>query len=133
MARPRLRSLIVDAKVYAWYIVPGYHQHIDQASPWLCHDIFTAALVANPGPKLHIQLLSSVQLERIRLLPAYLSILPDPPSGGASLKIDAKLATQLIGLGRRTGWTPERGGLPVTIEAGLDLLIEAGLLERPAP
>jgi hypothetical protein len=132
MAHSRLRSLIVDARVYLWQLQLGYHQRTDAAGPWLCHDVFSAALVANPGPKLHIQLLSATQLERLRLLPTHLAIVPAPASAGPSLKITANLARQVIRLGRREGWCPERGGLPVTIAEGLDLLAEAGLVGCPA-
>ena len=87
-----------------------------------------AALVANPGPKLHIHLLSADQLEQLRFLAPHLGIVPAPPGDGASLKITAHVATQLIRLGRREGWCPERGGLPVTIDEGLDHLAKLGLV-----
>src|SRR5689334_18836804 len=117
MRRSSLHSLIVEARVYLWSLQAGYHQRLDQGGPWLRHNIFTAALVANPGPKLQIYLLSAAQLERIRRVPPHLAILPEPPFDGAPIQINAKLATPLIRLGRQEGWRLERGGLPLTIDA----------------
>ena len=66
-----------------------------------------------PGQSSDHQHLQRVASQVRQLAPTYLVILP--PERRTSLEITASLATKMIRLGRREGWCPERGGLPVTI------------------